>query len=320
MKIWFCGCLLIFLYGCTAWPEHGQGGMAELYSAELYPVNNQQDLGPEQGLRFEWELSGRKLDVLVLQGAELCFPATIVQAELNQKRIVRQLQGGLLYDAATDIIAQRQLLARLEQRLDIATTEGKCILPDTGELAELDAIDNTNLAANNVANELSNLLNHDNQFAVNSYQLNPKFIGNLAKAAAQLTELPQYSLLITGHADDQGSLEYNFQLANARAEQVKRYLMIFGLNGEQISLDSVGEDEPLLKGTQEEVRLTNRRVTIAVIDSELTPAQATSAKKPAKNTRANSKSNSTSNSSSGSTQSYPATPLPPAATLKEDRQ
>ncbi|MGL4472913.1 MAG: hypothetical protein ACRCT7_00305, partial [Shewanella sp.] len=73
-------------------------------------------------------------------------------------------------------------------------------------------------------------------------------------------------------------------------------------------------------GTQEEVRLTNRRVTIAVIDSELTPAQATSAKKPAKNTRANSKSNSTSNSSSGSTQSYPATPLPPAATLKEERQ
>ncbi|MCL2914029.1 OmpA family protein [Shewanella corallii] len=265
MRTTICGLtLLLCLSGCTTWPEYAGGGMAELFPADLYPVESNGDMGPEQGLRMEWELTDRKLNILILQGAELCFPATVVQAELNQRRIVRQLQGGLLYDAATDIIAQRQLLHRLDKRLKDATRYGKCVLPEK----DLEGL----IDSGNVTHELSRLLNQDNQFAVNSFQLNPKFIGHLAAAAARLKLMPQYSLLITGHADDQGSLDYNFQLANARAEQVKRYLMIFGLDESQIHLDSVGETDPLLKGTHPEIRLTNRRVTIAVIETKLAPA------------------------------------------------
>lgn len=266
MRSMVCGLLLIPLAGCTTWPEQHGGGMAELFPADLYPVESQGDLGPEQGLRMEWDLTNRKLDILILKGGELCFPATVVQAELNQKRIIRQLQGGLLYDAATDIVAQRQLLNRLDSRLKDATRYGKCTLPES----DLEGL----IDSSNVTQELSRLLNQDNQFAVDSYQLNPKFIGHLATAAAKLKTMPQYSLLVTGHADDQGNTDYNFQLANARAKQVKRYLMIFGLDPNQVHLDSVGETEPLLKGTHPEIRLTNRRVTIAVIESGLAPKTA----------------------------------------------
>ncbi|WP_434360860.1 OmpA family protein [Parasalinivibrio latis] len=252
---------MLMLNGCTMWPKKGQGGMAEHYPADAVPVMPDQPLGPEHGLRFEWELSSRHLDVLVLEGAKLCFPATVVQARKNQNRIARELHSGLNFDAANDLIVQRNLLSRLERQLDYVKSRNACIvnLPsDSHNPGELAA-------------KLFQLLNSDNQFAFNSPEINPKYMGHLAEAAHLLRELPGYALHITGHADAIGGEKHNKNLALKRAEQVKRYLLIFGLENARITLASVGSEDPLFEGNQPEVRLTNRRVSVELVETSLTP-------------------------------------------------
>lgn len=244
------------LSGCISWPSKGQGGMAEHHPERLSPVMPDQPIGPEHGLRFELELASRHLDVLVLEGAELCFPATVVQARQRQIRITRELHGGLSFDAANEIIIQRKLLARLERQLDYVKQQDVCILPVTeGERRPGD-----------IGKRIQDLLDSDNQFAFDSAELNPKYIGRLAEAAQLLRDQPGYNLRITGHAYALGEKSHNQELSLARAKKVGRYLQLLGLPAERIQTDAIDFDTSLFEGKEPHVRLTNRRVSIELIE------------------------------------------------------
>ncbi|WP_375754000.1 OmpA family protein [Vibrio sp. HN007] len=248
--------LLAGITGCTSYPEHGQGGMAENhFSSGFTPVMPDQPLGPEHGLRFDWQLAKLHLEMLVQEGAEMCFPATVLQSRMRQDRIARELAAGLYRDAANDLIVQRKRLTELEQDLTYVTSQAECVLPRNS--IDMVAL-NTNIET------IYNLLNADNQFAFDSSEINPKYMGRLAEAALLLRENSQLSLTLTGHADATGNKAYNDKLANERAEQVERYLRIFGLAANRISVNSVGSANPLFEGESAGVRLTNRRVSVEV--------------------------------------------------------
>lgn len=248
------------IVGCSSYPDQAQGGLAENYiQSKFTPVMPDEPLGPEHGLRFDWQLAKLHLDSLIREGARWCFPAAVVQAIEKQNRIARELEGGLLLDAANDIVIQRKRLNELELQLDYVTSQTKCVPPmDEGAFHQrLATID-----------QLFNLLNVDNQFAFNSSEINPKYMGHLAKAANILAEHPSLTLSVTGHADSVGDVIYNQKLAMERAQQVKRYLSIFGLLPTRITTQSVGDTLPLYEGDSDGVRLTNRRVSIEVIDTQ----------------------------------------------------
>lgn len=243
--------------GCSSYPPHGQGGMAEQsLSSNFSPVLPDEPLGPEHGLRFDWQLGKLHLDMLVQEGAKWCFPAAVLQLSVRQNRIARELDGGLHLDAANDIIIQRKALNKLEQQLSYVTSQAECVPPEQQNGQAFAYI--------NVIETLIDLLNTDNQFAHNSAEINPKYMGHLAEAAQLLKQHPALTLSVTGHADADGSREYNEQLALSRAKQVKRYLTIFGLADERINTLSLGEALPLYEGDTPGVKLTNRRVTVEV--------------------------------------------------------
>ncbi|RPB36285.1 OmpA family protein [Vibrio diabolicus] len=256
--------LVVGMFGCSSfdYPDHGKGGLAENYqdiSIENYqfsPVMPDEPLGPEHGLRFDWQLTKLHLDALIQEGARWCFPAAVVQALEKQNRIARELEGGLLLDAANDLVIQRRRLNQLEQQLDYVLSQTTCTPPDDIEALRSDL---------NVVAEIYALLNIDNQFAVDSAEINPKYMGHLAEAAYILRDHPNLTLVVTGHADVTGSADYNQKLAQARAEQVKRYLTVFGITSERVTTKSVGDSLPLYEGETPAVRLTNRRVSIEVI-------------------------------------------------------
>ncbi|HHX8278464.1 OmpA family protein [Vibrio diabolicus] len=256
--------LVVGMFGCSSfdYPDHGKGGLAENYqdiSIENYqfsPVMPDEPLGPEHGLRFDWQLTKLHLDALIQEGARWCFPAAVVQALEKQNRIARELEGGLLLDAANDLVIQRRRLNQLEQQLDYVLSQTTCTPPDDIEALRSDL---------NVVAEIYALLNIDNQFAVDSAEINPKYMGHLAEAAYILRDHPNLTLVVTGHADITGSPDYNQKLAQARAEQVKRYLTVFGITSERVTTKSVGDSLPLYEGETPAVRLTNRRVSIEVI-------------------------------------------------------
>jgi len=251
--------------GCTSWPPQGHGGMAEHHQGALTPVMPDQPLGPEHGLRFELELVRRHLDILVMEGAELCFPATVLQAKQRQDRITRELHGELDFDAANDLIVQRKLLARLERQLDYVRRQSVCTFPMVeGQIKPGD-----------LGKRIYDLLNSDNQFAFDSSEINPKYVVRLAEAVQLLNHQPGYHLQITGHADALGKKTHNKKLSLERAKKVGRYLQILGLSPARFQCDAVGSDNPLFDGKESQVRLVNRRVSIELIEAtDLTQATA----------------------------------------------
>jgi len=279
---------MLFLLGslslaaCSNWPIEGHGGMAEHYKQMLnHNFKAGKPLGPEHGLRFDLELVSRHLDMLVLEGAELCFPATVIQAKQRQNRISRELQGDLEYDAVNDIIIQRNLLARLERQLDYIKQNDACILPiiknipiNKNEKKSSINSKNTSKPSNNKEGKrpgasrkyISDLLNADNQFAIDSSELNPKYLGRLAEAIKLLRNIPYYNLLITGHADITGTENLNRKLSMDRAEQVGSYLQILGFPEDRLQIHAVGSNNPLFEGTDPHTKLVNRRVSIELIE------------------------------------------------------
>ncbi|OEF95291.1 OmpA family protein [Vibrio splendidus] len=254
--------LSVLVLGCTSYPEQGTGGLAESYDSINYqnsdfsPVMPDEPLGPEHGLRFDWQLAKLHLDALIQEGARWCFPAAVVQAIEKQNRIARELQGGLLLDAANDLVIQRKRLNELEVQLDYVTSQARCEPPKNENQFRMQL---------SVIEQLYDLLNVDNQFAQDSTEVNPKYMGKLAEASYILKENKSLDLIVTGHADATGSEEYNDKLALGRAKQVERYLTIFGLGAQRIKAVSVGETVPLFEGESDGTRLTNRRVSIEVI-------------------------------------------------------
>jgi peptidoglycan-associated lipoprotein len=85
-----------------------------------------------------------------------------------------------------------------------------------------------------------------------------------AEAIAQLLqEAPEMTLRIEGHADEQGTNEYNLALGERRAQAVQQYLVSYGIDASRISVLSYGEEKPAATGTDESAWSLNRRAEFA---------------------------------------------------------
>jgi outer membrane protein OmpA-like peptidoglycan-associated protein len=96
----------------------------------------------------------------------------------------------------------------------------------------------------------------------------------LSVAVQQLFKVAQHAgyevrLQIIGHADKMGSEGKNRQLSQERAERVLALLSSDDIAGTHMRAVGVGSREPLQEETTEADRLTNRRVTLRVVLSEL---------------------------------------------------
>lgn len=84
----------------------------------------------------------------------------------------------------------------------------------------------------------------------------------LAAHAAYLSKNPALQVTVEGHADERGTPEYNIALGERRATAVAKYLQALGVQADQISIVSYGEEKPLLLGQSEDVYAKNRRAVL----------------------------------------------------------
>lgn len=86
---------------------------------------------------------------------------------------------------------------------------------------------------------------------------------SVAKSAKQ--RYPGTEIRVLGHTDASGDKASNKQLAEARAEAVKSWLTSKGdVNPDRISINPIGESEPVATNSTEAGRQQNRRVEIAI--------------------------------------------------------
>ena len=84
----------------------------------------------------------------------------------------------------------------------------------------------------------------------------------LDKAVDKFLTNPSGRVVISGHADERGTREYNLALGHLRASAVADYMVANGIGGLRIKKVSFGKEKPLLKGSNEEAWSKNRRVEI----------------------------------------------------------
>ncbi len=72
-------------------------------------------------------------------------------------------------------------------------------------------------------------------------------------------------MLIEGHASEEGSYEYNYNLSTSRAQAIFNKLIEFGVHPSRMSYRGMGETVPVAEGSSEEALAANRRVNFEII-------------------------------------------------------
>lgn len=70
---------------------------------------------------------------------------------------------------------------------------------------------------------------------------------------------PDYAIIIEGHADEQGTRDYNIALGARRADSVKNYLIAQGISGSRMQTVSYGKERPIATCSEEACYNQNRR-------------------------------------------------------------
>ncbi len=96
-------------------------------------------------------------------------------------------------------------------------------------------------------------------FEVDQSTLTAAAQGVLTQQATWLTQNPEYSAIIEGHADEQGTREYNLALGARRASAVQAYLIDRGVAPTRLKTVSYGKERPLEICSDEACYSQNRR-------------------------------------------------------------
>lgn len=87
----------------------------------------------------------------------------------------------------------------------------------------------------------------------------------LAGHAEVLKANPGISLMVEGHCDERGTIEYNLALGQRRAAAVKQYLVNYGIPAGRIFTISYGKERPADPGHDEAAWAKNRRAGFEIM-------------------------------------------------------
>jgi peptidoglycan-associated lipoprotein len=101
-------------------------------------------------------------------------------------------------------------------------------------------------------------------FTVDQSGLRPDAINILNAQVEWLKEKRFLPITIEGHADEQGTREYNLALGARRATAVREFLLAKGIEQDRISIVTYGKERPLRVCSNEECWSKNRRAVTVV--------------------------------------------------------
>lgn len=99
-------------------------------------------------------------------------------------------------------------------------------------------------------------------FELDSSQVKQEYVSVVAAHARYLASHPNQHVILSGHADERGSSEYNIALGEQRAKSVERMMRSQGVTASQLEVVSYGEEKPAVSGHDESAWQMNRRVEV----------------------------------------------------------
>ncbi|MFD1157142.1 peptidoglycan-associated lipoprotein Pal [Roseovarius aestuarii] len=101
-------------------------------------------------------------------------------------------------------------------------------------------------------------------FQVDQSTLTPQAQVTLDGQAQWLTSNPEFNATIEGHADEQGTREYNVALGARRSNSVQEYLVSRGVAPNRLKVVSFGKERPIEICSEEACYAKNRRAVTVV--------------------------------------------------------
>lgn len=95
--------------------------------------------------------------------------------------------------------------------------------------------------------------------------LRPESEESLNKMVNLMQASPQTVIMIQGHTDNVGNLQFNIKLSEARTQSVKNYLIDKGIDEDRIKTYGYGPQKPLTNNKTEANRQINRRVEFTIL-------------------------------------------------------
>jgi peptidoglycan-associated lipoprotein len=106
----------------------------------------------------------------------------------------------------------------------------------------------------------SSFVSEDIYFEYDSAALIPEARDVLKRKAEFLRSNPNVSVIIEGHTDDRGTVEYNLALGERRAASALAFLVDLGIPESRLTTISYGKEKPADPGNNETAWAANRRV------------------------------------------------------------
>lgn len=246
-------CLIAVCTGCTTWPDEGRGGWAEFY----HPDAPQSTDGYQNALPFqvmnEFEHLSLKLDWMKSRGIKHCMPGQLYQAELMLTRINRTIAADMYSQAQLDLRTFYHQLQQLENHFEQVISKTHCLVEERENNVDFNQ-------------KIDSLLNSDNQFAFDSFEVTPKYMVRIAQSAELLKMSPHTQVLLIGHTDKEGTKVSNFELAYKRAESVKKWLTLYGVNPQQVDTLAQGSLAPFSQAPETKNKQhSDRRVNAYIL-------------------------------------------------------
>ncbi len=95
-------------------------------------------------------------------------------------------------------------------------------------------------------------------FDYDKYAIRPDEAPTVQNDEAFLAQHPSIKVLVEGHCDDRGSVEYNIALGTSRAESVRQALVQGGVSADRIRTVSYGKEKPFCTQDNEQCWQQNR--------------------------------------------------------------
>lgn len=101
-------------------------------------------------------------------------------------------------------------------------------------------------------------------FDYDMYNLSDEARATLRENADYLKAHKDLDVLVEGHCDDRGTIQYNLALGQKRAKEVRDYYLRLGLPAKTVATISYGEERPTCGEANDECWLKNRRAETKV--------------------------------------------------------
>ena len=248
------------------------GNTAQVAPAELH-VANLALAQAEQSFRTDPDsYRTRDLAYVAWRKAQLADAAASIaiqqKSEAQAKNDYQTTQGKVVAKTKQDLSQTRSALAA-SQRIGEATAEQLSTEQEARAAAEKRAADAqaalAKLAA--VKEEPRGMvitLSGSVLFASNRAILLPEARTRLDQVAEVLLTSRERKLTVEGYTDSQGSVNFNLDLSQRRADAVRSYLVERGYQGDLIQAHGLGKGNPIADNGSAEGRANNRRVEIII--------------------------------------------------------